>query len=547
MPRFGGKRYTRNKPVWLFIVFGAAILIATLFLTGVFTLPLSGVSAGTPAPSPAATLSAPTPTQSLSTPTPKLTPEASATPTQGDVPTGAGRPTSAPNTSYALAMELKPSHDRLYAMLRVEYENVTKDTLYELPFHLHPNAYQSASAPGGEASDGYKNGFDKGDIIVSSVSLNGELAYFTVSDDGMLLTVPFIKELLPGERAEVAIEFVVDVPERDGRFGRTELGYQLGNFLPILAVYQDGKWMTDGYAPIGDPYYSEVADYRVAFTYPAEYSLYSTGSITGTEKKGSLLTSYVAAKDVREFACMLGLSMQQVKETRGDVAIYSYALSEGSAKRGAAIAKNVLDTLTPMLGNYPYSTLTVAQADMTYAGMEYPNLMMVQRELYLPGQEVALELTITHEMIHQWFYGIIGSDQLYAPWLDESLTSYLSLVYFERIGNTAVYEALSSRYLVERAALGGQIDGTLSSYATEDAYVNSVYWRGAAMFAALREKIGDEAFFNGLRAYIENNAYGVATKAELISAFEQAANIELSEWFDTRLAAPPETGVADAA
>ncbi len=549
MPKYGGRRYTqKNNPVWLFVSLGAAALVLTLFLTGVFSLPTNSGESNTPSPSPAITNAPPSPTQAVPTPAPETSPDPSATPVQGEAPAGAGRPTNAPKTSYALAMELRPSHNRLYAMLRVEYENVTGDTLYELPFHLHPNAYQNASAPGnGEASDSYSGNFDVGDVIVSSVSLNGDLAYFKISDDGMLLTVPFIKELLPGERAEVAIEFVVDVPERDGRFGRTELGYQLGNFLPILAVYQDGGWITDGYAPIGDPYYSEVADYRVAFTYPAEYSLATTGTVTGTEKNGASATSYVAATRVREFACMLGLSMQQAKETQGDVTIYSYALSDGSATRAAGIAKNVLSTLSPILGNYPYSTLTIAQADMAYAGMEYPNLLMVQRELYLAGRELELELTIAHEIIHQWFYGLVGSDQYNAPWLDESLTSYLSLVYFERTGNTAAYGALSSRYLVERAALGGKIDGALPSYATEDAYVNSSYWRGAAMFAALREKIGDEAFFNGLRAYIEDNAYGVATKAELVSAFEQAANAELAEWFDAQLAPPGGAGAADAA
>lgn len=545
MPKYGGRRYThRKKPVWLFILLGAAALVLALFLTGVLSLPAaSGGEANAPSPSPVITTAPPSPTEALPTPPPEVSPDPSATPVQGAGVTGAGRPVNAPKTSYALAMELRPSHNRLYAMLRVEYENVTGDTLYELPFHLHPNAYQSDSAPGNEeASDSYKGDFDAGGIIVSSVSLNGDLAYFKVSDDGMLLIVPFVKELLPGERAEVSIEFVLDVPERDGRFGRTELGYQLGNFLPILAVYQDSGWVKDGYAPIGDPYYSEVADYRVAFTYPAEYSLATTGTITGTEKKGSSVTSYVAASRVRDFACMLGLSMQQAKETQGEVAIYSYALSDGSATRAANIAKNVLSTLSPILGNYPYSTLTIAQADMAYAGMEYPNLLMVQRQLYLAGRELELELTIAHEIIHQWFYGLVGSDQYNAPWLDESLTSYLSLVYFERTGNTAAYGALSNRYLIERAALGTKIDGALPFYATEDAYVNSAYWRGAAMFASLREKIGDEAFFNGLRAYIEQNAYGIATKAELVSAFEQAANTQLAEWFESQLALPGGAG-----
>ena len=541
MPKYGGRYKGRRNPVWLFVLLGLSATLLILFFTGMLDFP----AAGSLAPSPS-----PTPSESIpQTPTAATSPEGAASaapsaqpetaPAQEPVTAGLGKPANAPKTSYSLAMELKPSHDRLYAMLRVNYENVTGDTLYELLFHLPPNAYQSASAPGaGESSDSYKSGFNKGGIIVSSVSVNGSLAYFTLSDDGLLLTVPFVKELLPGEQTELNIEFVVDVPERDGRFGKTELGYQLGNFLPILAVYQDGSWMKDVYAPIGDPYYSEAADYRVALRYPADYSLATTGAVTKTEMNGADRVSYIAATQVRDFACMLGFSMQHAAETAGGVEIHSYALSDGSAGRGAVIAKNVLHTLSPILGNYPYSTLTVAQADMAYAGMEYPNLLMVQRELYLPGRELELELTIAHEILHQWFYGLVGSDQYNAPWLDEALTGYISLVYFEQVGNTAAYEALKTRYLVERAKLGGQIDGALSSYAAEDAYVNAAYWRGAAMYAALREKIGDEAFFNGLRAYIKDNSYGIATKADVVRAFEEASGLPLADWIDAQLAAP---------
>ena len=537
MPKYGCSYKGRRNPVWLFVLLGLSATLLILFFTGMLDFPAAGSLAPSPSSTPSETLpqtpAAATSPQASAFAAPSAQPET--TPAQGPVTTGLGKPANAPKTSYSLAMELKPSHDRLYAMLRVNYENVTGDTLYELLFHLPPNAYQSASAPGaGESSDSYKSGFNKGGIIVSSVSVNGSLAYFTLSDDGLLLTVPFVKELLPGEQTELNIEFVVDVPERDGRFGKTELGYQLGNFLPILAVYQDGSWMKDSYAPIGDPYYSEVADYRVALRYPADYSLATTGAVTKTETNGADRVSYIAATQVREFACMLGLSMQHAAETE----IHSYALSDGSAVRGAAIAKSVLNTLSPILGNYPYSTLTVAQADMAYAGMEYPNLLMVQRELYLPGRELELELTIAHEILHQWFYGLIGSDQYNAPWLDEALTGYISLVYFEQAGNTAAYDALKTRYLVERAKLGGQIDGALSSYTAEDAYVNAAYWRGAAMYAALREKIGDEAFFNGLRAYIKDNSYGIATKADVVRAFEEASGLPLADWFDAQLAAP---------
>ncbi len=534
-------RYKRVRPDmkrlwWLWPVSGLLALTAVLFVFHVF--PFSPAIT-TPYPAPAVSINTAPDTPALpaspavspsglpaASPTPAASPVADAKP---------GKPLNAPNTRYELAAELHPSYDRLYAKLRVLYQNTTPDTLYELVFHLYPNAYASTDAPGAQEAGGKRN-FDAGKVIVSAVSLNGEIAYFNISDDGMLLYVPFVKELLPGESAEVFIEFAVDVPERDARLGKTELGYQLGNFLPILAVYQDGDWVADPYASRGDPYYSEAADYAVALTYPSEYALACTGSIVKQESGGGLTTSYAAASKVRDFACMLSTGMQKAEETYEGVRILSYALSQGSADRGAALAKKALATMAPLIGSYPYETLTVSQVDMYYGGMEYPNLLMVQRELYLPGRETELELTIAHELIHQWFYGVVGNDEINAPWLDEAVTSYLSLVYFEQAGNETAYDTLLSRYIGERAPLGTRVDGKLSDYASEDAYINSVYWRGAAMYHALREEIGDDAFFSALRAYVQDNAYRVGTKADMIAAFNKASGRDLTDWFSAHLA-----------
>lgn len=534
--RHMGTRPNQKRLWWLWPAAGLLAAAAVFFAFKAFSS--SPAAALTPSPAPV-TASAPqdSPVYSASaatSPLPDASPAASpAASPNPNVPLA--KPVNAPNTRYELAAELHPSYDRLYAKLRVLYQNTTPDTLYELVFHLYPNAYQNEDSPGAQESGG-KRDFDAGRVIVSAVSLNDEIAYFTVSDDGMLLQIPLVKELLPGENAEVFIEFAVDVPERDARLGKTELGYQLGNFLPILAVYQDGDWVADPYASLGDPYYSEVADYAVALTYPSEYTLACTGSIVKSETSGGLTTSYAAASKVRDFTCMLSTGMQKAEDTYEGIRIFSYALSQGSADRGAALAKKALATMTPLIGSYPYETLTVSQVDMYYAGMEYPNLLMVQRELYLPGRETELELTIVHELIHQWFYGVVGNDEINAPWLDEAITSYLSLVYFEQAGNETAYDTLLARYIGERAPLGTHVDGKLSDYASEDAYINSVYWRGAAMYHALREEIGDDAFFSGLRAYVQDNAYRVGTKADMIAAFNKASGRDLTDWFNAKLA-----------
>ena len=528
-----GSNTARKRPYWLLI---PAVLIAAaalLFALKVFPLPAPAPVTATPGPAftPAITAAlAPIKTPAVTaTPAPAPSPAAS-TPNPNQP---LGKPVNAPHTRYELAAELHPSYDRLYAKLRVQYQNTTPDTLYELVFNLYPNAFASKDAPG--TSEG-NHEFDSGRIIVSAVSLNDQLAYFEISDDGMQLHVPLVKELLPGENAQVFIDFAVDVPERNARFGKTEIGYQLGNFLPTLAVYQDGAWVTDAYPDKGDPFYSESADYAVALTYPSDYTLACTGSVVKSETGNGLTTTYAAASRVRDFACTLSIGLQAAQETFEGVRIYSYALSQASAERGAQLAKKALAALTPVIGTYPYETLTVAQVEMYYAGMEYPNLLMVQRELYLPGREMELELTIAHELIHQYFYGVVGSDQINAPWLDEALTSYLSIVYFQKAGNVPAYEALYNRYIVERAPLGTRVDGKLYDYTTEESYVNSVYWRGAAIYHALREEIGDDAFFDGVRVYLQDNAYRIATKADLIAAFEKSSGRSLGAWFEAKLA-----------
>ncbi len=551
-------RQKRTRPslksiLWLPVT----VLFAAVALLFIFRVLPFGVQTEKPAtPLPALTPKAQT--EKLNTPISEPSPEPSAEPPpavvennepdEGVLKTSFGKPLFPPNTRYELACELRTSHDRLYAKLRVLYENTTEDTLYELVFHLPPNA-KAASSGAQALENSYPHTTGSSGIIVSAVSLNGELVFYRVSDNGMRLYVPFVKELLPGEQAEVFIEFVLDIPKTDARLGRTELGYQLGNFLPILAVYQDGAWAAEkfGYYPTGDPYYSETADYAIAFAYPENLSLICSGSIINSRLESGIVTSYIAASKVREFACMLGERMLPASDTYKGIKLNAQALSDKSAKKSLAIVKKGLEALTPVLGEYPYSTLNIAQVEMRYAGMEYPGLLMVQRMLYLPGREAELELTIVHELIHQWFYAIVGNDQINAPWLDEALTSYLSLEYYGLIGEKKIYDGLVQRYLGERANLGRRIDGSLLDYANEDEYVNSVYWRGAKLFHELRQKIGDEAFFNGIRSYIKSNAYKIAVKADLVNAFEQESGKALIAWFDDYLKPPKEAAPLEGA
>lgn len=453
-----------------------------------------------------------------------------------------GKPANKPQVRYELAAILTEAYNRLTATMRVQYTNTTGDTLFELVFQLPANAYATGDSLGSRnEAQSYQREFHKGGVIISAVSLNNVLTYHRISDDTMRLHVPFAMELAPGESAEVLIEFVLDIPQKNGRYGYTALGYQMGNCFPVLAVYQDSAWMQDSYAAWGDPFYSEVSDYAVALTYPASYQLAATGSIVSEKSSGGTTTSYVAGSNLREFACMLLSGVEKEEQFVSGIHLKAYALSKTSTQRCLQLAEQALSVFQPYLGAYPYETLTITQAELYNAsGMEYPSMIMVQRELFLPGQEQRLAFTIAHEIAHQWFYAIVGSDQINAPWIDEAFAAYFGFLPLQHAENKDAYTALHQHYLVERARNGLEIDGTIEDYRNELDYADSVYWRGAAMLEALEGKLGGEVFYEGIALYLKENAYRIATKADIIAAFEAAANEPLADWFAGWLANPSE-------
>ncbi len=440
---------------------------------------------------------------------------------------------------YEVAVSLNADARMLYCTMRLTMANRAAEDLYELYFRLYPN-YNQRDAFFDDPASYYQLAQEAGGVNVGAISINDRLVSHKLTGNGMLLQVPLAQELSPGEELTLVMNFTLRVPKQADRFGLTDMGYQLGNFLPVLAVYEDGHWDTRDTTAWGDPFYSETADYKVALSYPKEFgSVACSGVIASkTEPDNSgRATTYAAISNARGFACVLGrkLTLFRLEPEDGGPEILSWALTMNKAKRAAEYAKKAVEIFSEMLGPYPYPAFTVVQTEINGSGMEYPGLIMIDKGLYLSGLAESLELTIAHEAVHQWFYGLVGSDEIGAPWIDESLASYLGLVYFERAYDTEKFEKLLLRNTSGDASPKYPIDGSLSDYPGSSDYVGAVYLRGGAMMHALRQKIGDEAYFAGLWAYCRDNAFAIADRQTLISAFEAASDMPLANWFDGQL------------
>ena len=162
--------------------------------------------------------------------------------------------------------------------------------------------------------------------------------------------------------------------------------------------------------------------------------------------------------------------------------------------------------------------------------MEYPGLCMIGERDYLESRADSLELTIAHETAHQWFFSLVGSDQVNDPWRDEALSEYLMLRYVQRRYGQSSFESLKS-YRVD-AAMQENVPGTVTPgspityFGNYTDYRTVVYDRGAALLLALDAFLpgGTDAF---LRAYAGEYAFQYVSRAEFEEFLNRYAGMDL--------------------
>lgn len=450
-----------------------------------------------------------------------------------------GKPDEA-RTRYEIEAEFFADTMTLDGKMEVAYRNKEDVPLENLCFHLYGNAYRqdakfqpvSASA----SADAYPNGKNVfGQTDVKSVTQDGEESAFEVGgEDRNILIVPLKKEIYPDETAELCIEFELKLSNIHHRLGYGDDTVNFGNWYPIACVYENGKFVTDPYYSNGDPFYSEVSDYEVTVTAPKDFVCAFGGDLV--EKSGDSLVTYkVKAERVRDFAMVFSTRFQILSDyvdgngTRVDY----YYYDDVQAAENLALAIKAIKTFNKLFGKYPYDTYTVVKADFCHGGMEYPRLVYISDNV--TGEDY--QTTIVHETAHQWWYGLVGNNQVAEGYLDEGLAEYSTALFYENnpeynLDRKYFVDSANSSYkLFERviAEVTGKFDSSmnrsLGEYKSEYEYIVMTYRKGMILFDELRTAVGDDAFFKGIRKYFSRNEYKNATLADFIGAMSVNADV----------------------
>jgi aminopeptidase N len=217
-----------------------------------------------------------------------------------------------------------------------------------------------------------------------------------------------------------------------------------------------------------------------------------------------------------------------VRIVNGKTLAYYY-YDDPSADETLETAVEAFSFFEKKFGEYPYKKYTLAQTGFCVGGMEYPALTMLSDTLSV--EEMAR--AVVHETAHQWWYAVVGSDQIENAWQDEGLAEYSALTFFEtyeKYGYTResiVQECLHeyrSYYDVYGSVLGRTdtaMKRHLKNFISDYEYRCIAYDKSVIMFDTLRKSIGDDKFFDGLKGYYKENKFKNATPDSLIGAFER--------------------------
>jgi hypothetical protein len=403
-----------------------------------------------------------------------------------------------------ISATLDPGAGRLEAVLDLELTNRSGATLEHVDLSVVPQAL------------GF---FTLGD----SVEVDGRAVEPTWTTS-INLRVP-LEGLAHGAAALVHVPFRLDVGLAPDAFrARTSFAngvLSFGQWYPIVSTEHEVYGL-------GDPQISfTAASVRLELTTTVPLPRDAVACPGLLEAPAASGTSWTCeSTDVRDFSFVVNPRFVRTEATAGDVAVRVYTETvDGSAT--AELATQALSGLEERFGPYPWPDLVLAEVGSAGGfSMEYP------RAIHLTRDKVVDPYVVFHEVAHQWFYAQVGNDQQAEPWLDEAWADFSAR---DLLG---VGENQCSSRPVDSDVFAWPADATSGGDWTScDGYFHAVFYRGTELITAIRERMGDDAFFRAMRRWFEQRRGGFVTEGQLLGHLQAFTDADLRPTLDGYLQA----------
>ena len=463
------------------------------------------------------TSSATLPATDTAVPTSTITPTATSTATAippTDTPVTvihAPTPTFVPantRTQYTFYVNLKYSARTLHTDEIIKYTNTTGQTLSNVVLAVVPNLSSNCFSLDSLAQDGR---------AVTAYSLNGQR-----------LAVNLSQPLLPNAVTTFILSFNLSVPPQKGEkaFGYLTDQINLSDWYPFIVPYDNG-WVLHDPWPFGEYLVYDAADYDVNLKLD-DPSVVVAASAPEQSNGGWMEYRVEAA---RTFVMSASSRFKRDDSAVGSVKIYSYYFPGDENASGEVLwmATQAMGLYAAKFAPYPHSTISIVETNFP-DGQEYDGLVFLSSNFYTKYNGTAKSDLVTigaHELAHQWWFGLVGSDQATEPWLDEAMAVYTEKIFYEY--NYPNYGNWWWNFRTYNFPPNGYVDGSIYDYSTFTSYVSAVYMNGAAFLDALRSRVGDDAYFAFVKDYAVRYAHKHATADDFFATLRLHTNTNFSD------------------
>lgn len=480
--------------------------------------------------------------------------------------------------NYSIDVSLNDTEHTLDAFENIEYINHSPDTLHYIWFHLWPNAYKNdktaytdQSLENGNTKFYFSSKEEKGyinklDFKVNNITATTEDHPQYIDIVKLLLPAP----LFPGQKINITTPFHVKMPFNFSRGGHDGQSYQITQWYPKPAVYDKQGWHPMPYLDQGE-FYSEFGRFEVRITVPQNYVVAATGVLQNTDEKQWLLSrknfswspaiqkeknSFGAIKTTKESFPPTSAAYKTLEYKQDNVHDFAWfadkrfvvntdSLILPSGKKieveayyiynsktiwdsAAYFAKKAVLHYSNLVGEYPYSTVKVVEGPKSFGGgMEYPTITIIS-----PMQNRSLlDRVIAHELGHNWFYGILGTNERKHPWMDEGMNSYYENLYVNATKRKTITQLEQILLETLSATHKDQAIETTAEHFSIANYALVAYYKTSKWMSLLSKELGAATFNKTMQSYFKQWQFKHPQPQDFKKSIEDASGRNLDSIF----------------
>jgi Peptidase family M1 domain len=457
------------------------------------------------------------------------------------------------------------------------YHNLTGQALDHFPFHLYQNAFQPKATWVREAKrDGNRDtGYDKWEAkeygsediksleVVGQGDLTSQLLYIQPDDgnkdDKTVVDLKVPKPVAPGEYVRFKIAFQTKFPETQARSGWKRDFVLGGQWFPKVGVWWHGAWNCHQYHANSE-FFADFGVYDVKLTVP-QYEVVGASGVKTGEVSNSDGTKTLAyhGDDIHDFAWTAS-PRYKVKEDgvfQGQMGpvklrILMQPAHWSQAERHEKVLLESLDRFERWYGPYPYKTITLVdpEPDSAAGGMEYPTFITGDANWFAPkGEHVFPEVVVEHEFGHQYWYGMVATNEFEDAWMDEGINSYTEVKVMDSIfspttsvldiAGATMGEREEQRMEYARVADVDPIAEKAYDYYSNNSYASITYGKTASVLLTLESIIGEDTMQKAMHVYFMKYRFTHPTKEDFLKTIEEVSGRDLRWYFNQTIYGSP--------